>query len=212
MQIASLFEQASRYYGHIDIVVSNSGLEHFGSLQEVTPEEFDRVFAVNTRGQFFVAQQAHRYLTEGGCLVLMSSISAHATGVRKHSLYSGSKAAVEAFARCLATGDKCIKQATSLPTHLLIEFSDKKITVNAIAPGGVNTEATRKYIHRSEGGPNEQWRWSDENVEEVVAPFMQPHTAVVSDVVARILSFLASEDGCLTNGETNGIVRGLHLQ
>jgi len=103
-RIVSLFEQATNHYEHIDIVVSNSGLGHSGNVADVTPEEFDRIFTVNTRGQFFVAQQAHKHLSVGGRLILLSSISAQAKGVRNHSLYAGSKAAVEAFARCLATG------------------------------------------------------------------------------------------------------------
>ena len=102
--IKELFASALAHYGRLDIVVSNSGLETFGHISEVTPEEFDRVFAVNTRGQFFVAQQAYEHLSEGGRLVLLSSISAQARGVANHSLYSGSKGAVEAFARSLAVG------------------------------------------------------------------------------------------------------------
>jgi tetrahydroxynaphthalene reductase len=55
-QIVSLFEQARQAWGHINIVCSNSGVVSFGHVKDVTPEEFDRVFAVNTRGQFFVAR------------------------------------------------------------------------------------------------------------------------------------------------------------
>ena len=103
-EVARLFEEAVAHFGHIDIVVSNSGVESFGHISEITPEEFDRVFSINTRGQLFVAQQAYKHLTPGGRLVMLSSISAQAKGVPKHALYSGSKCAVEAFARCLAVG------------------------------------------------------------------------------------------------------------
>lgn len=68
-EIATLFEKAVSHFGKLDIVVSNSGVESFGNISEVTVEEFDRVFAVNTRGQFLVAQQAYKYLEEGGRLV-----------------------------------------------------------------------------------------------------------------------------------------------
>ena len=103
-EIVALFEQAVKHFGKLDIVVSNAGVETFGHVSEITPEEFDRVFAVNTRGQLFVAQQAYKYLEEGGRLVMLSSISAQARGVANHAVYSGSKGAVEAFARCLAVG------------------------------------------------------------------------------------------------------------
>ena len=68
-EIATLFEKAVSHFGKLDIVVSNSGVETFGHISEVTVEEFDRVFAVNTRGQLLVAQQAYKYLEEGGRLV-----------------------------------------------------------------------------------------------------------------------------------------------
>lgn len=68
-EIATLFEKAISHFGKLDIVVSNSGVESFGHISEVTAEEFDRVFAVNTRGQLLVAQQAYKHLGEGGRLV-----------------------------------------------------------------------------------------------------------------------------------------------
>lgn len=71
-EIATLFEKAVSHFGKLDIVVSNSGVESFGHISEVTVEEFDRVFAVNTRGQLLVAQQAYKHLGEGGRLVRAS--------------------------------------------------------------------------------------------------------------------------------------------
>ncbi len=68
-EIPMLFEKAVKHFGKLDIVVSNSGIETFGHISEITAEEFDRVFAVNTRGQLLVAQQAYKHLEEGGRLV-----------------------------------------------------------------------------------------------------------------------------------------------
>ena len=110
-EIAALFESAVSTFGKLDVVISNSGLEHFGALDEVTPADFDRIFAVNTRGQFFVAQQAHKHLVEGGCLIMLSSISASARSVHNHAVYSGSKGAIEAFTRCFATGKYLVEIA-----------------------------------------------------------------------------------------------------
>ena len=102
-EITTLFEKAMAHFGHLDIVVSNSGVETFGHISNVTVEEFDRVFAVNTRGQFLVAQAAYKHISNGGRLILQSSISAQAR-IPNHSVYAGSKAAVEAFARHLSVG------------------------------------------------------------------------------------------------------------
>lgn len=132
-QIVSLFTEAVGVFGKLDIVCSNSGVVSFGHVKDVTPEEFDRVFTVNTRGQFFVAREAYRHLEVGGRLILMGSITGQAKGVPKHAVYSGSKGAIETFVRCMA-----------------VDFGDKKITVNAVAPGGIKTDmyhaVCREYI------------------------------------------------------------------
>jgi tetrahydroxynaphthalene reductase len=179
--IADLFLKAYEHFKHIDIVVSNSGVESFGHISEITPQEFDRVFSVNTRGQLLVAQQAYKYLTPGGKLVMLSSISAQAKTIKNHALYSGSKAAVEAFVRCLAQ-----------------DMGDKKITVNCLAPGGVKTdmyaEAARKYMPGSED-------WSDEKVEEAVSHFSPLGRVGVPEDISRVLAFLVSEDGSWMNGQ-----------
>lgn len=179
--IAKLFATGYEHFKHIDIVVSNSGLESFGHISEITPEEIDRVLSVNTKGQLLVAQQAYKYLTPGGRLVMLSSISAQARSVKNHSLYSGSKAAIEAFVRCLA-----------------LDMGDKNITVNCMAPGGVKTDmytqAARLYIP---GADN----WSDEQVETTISKMSPLGRVAVPHDVSRVLAFLVSEDGGWMNGQ-----------
>ncbi|KAI2781614.1 naphthalenetriol reductase [Daldinia loculata] len=152
-QIVQLFDQAVKVWGKLNIVCSNSGVVSFGHVKDVTPEEFDRVFTVNTRGQFFVAREAHKHLEVGGRLILMGSITGQAKGVPKHAVYSGSKGAIETFVRCMA-----------------VDFGDKKITVNAIAPGGIKTDmyqaVCREYIP---GGD----KLSDQDVDEVSLLLLQ---------------------------------------
>jgi tetrahydroxynaphthalene reductase len=136
-QIEALFASAVTAFGGLDIVCSNSGVVSFGHLRDVTEAEFDRVFSVNTRGQFFVAREAYKHLNEHGRIILMSSNTADAFTVPKHSLYSASKGAINTFVRCLAK-----------------DCGDKKITVNAVAPGGTVTDmfyATAKdYLPNAE--------------------------------------------------------------
>lgn len=100
-----LFKQAKAHFGKLHIVSSNSGVVSFGHFKDVTPEEFDRVFNINTRGQFFVAREAYKALEEGGRIILMGSITGQAKGVPKHAVYSGSKGAIETFVRCMAVGE-----------------------------------------------------------------------------------------------------------
>jgi tetrahydroxynaphthalene reductase len=115
-----MFAQAKKHFGKLHIVSSNSGVVSFGHMKDVTEEEFDRVFQINTRGQFFVAREAYKNLEVGGSIILMGSITGQAKGVPKHATYSGSKGAIETFTRCFA-----------------IDAGDKKITVNCVAPGGL---------------------------------------------------------------------------
>jgi NAD(P)-dependent dehydrogenase (short-subunit alcohol dehydrogenase family) len=79
-QIKAMFEKAIAEFKRLDIVMSNSGIEHFGELAEITPEDIDRVLGVNVKAQFLVSQQAFKYLGDNGRLVLISSVSAVMVG------------------------------------------------------------------------------------------------------------------------------------
>jgi len=184
-QIISLFEQAKAHFGKIDIVCSNSGVVSFGHLKDVTEEEFDRVFAINTRGQFFVAREAYKNLEIGGRIILMGSITGQAKGVPKHTVYSGSKGTIETFVRCMA-----------------IDCGDKKITVNAVAPGGIKTDmyqaVCKEYIPN---GAN----LTDEQVDEYAATWSPMNRVGMPLDVARVTAFLASQDGEWINGKVLGV-------
>jgi NAD(P)-dependent dehydrogenase (short-subunit alcohol dehydrogenase family) len=99
-----LMDDVVKHFGKLDICCSNSGVVSFGHFKDVTPEEFDRVFTINTRGQFFVAKAAYKRMEMGGRIILMGSITGQAKGVPKHAVYSGSKGAIETFTRCMAIG------------------------------------------------------------------------------------------------------------
>ncbi len=126
-QIERLMTRAVDHYGKLNILVSNAGIELFKALAEVTVEDFDHLFAINTRGQFFAAQQAAKRMEDGGRIIFTSSISV-TRGIAGHSLYPASKAAVEIFARNLA-----------------VELGPRAITVNAIAPGATTSDMSAAY-------------------------------------------------------------------
>ncbi|OJJ96970.1 hypothetical protein ASPACDRAFT_33537 [Aspergillus aculeatus ATCC 16872] len=187
-QTVQLFEEAVKVFGGIDIVCSNAGVVSFGHLSEVTEEEFDRVFSVNTRGQFFVAREAYKHLNQNGRVILMSSNTADSFTVPKHSLYSASKAAINTFVRCLAK-----------------DCGDKKITVNAVAPGGTVTdmfhETAKDYL------PNAD-KLSKEQILDIVA-HVSPLTRCGYPVdIAKVVCFLASSESEWVNGKVLGIDGG----
>jgi len=184
-ETTKLMEDAIAHFGQLDIVCSNSGVVSFGHLKDVTEEEFDRVFRINTRGQFFVAREAYKHLSVGGRIILMGSITGQAKGVPKHATYSGSKGAIETFVRCMA-----------------IDCGDKKITVNCVAPGGIKTDmyhaVCKEYIPNGEKLTNEQ-------VDEYAATWSPMNRVGQPIDIARVVCFLASQDGEWVNGKVIGI-------
>ena len=118
-----MFEVIRAEAGVLDILVNNAA---FGvgapTLETTTPEEFDRTFAVNARGTFFVTQAASRIMREAGRIVSISSSVTHLK-VASYVPYNGSKAAVEAFTRSWAA-----------------ELGHRRITVNSVSPGATNTQ------------------------------------------------------------------------
>ncbi|KAI9733640.1 MAG: hypothetical protein M1834_003242 [Cirrosporium novae-zelandiae] len=186
-EIKALFEAAQKEFGVIHFVISNSGIEHFGSLEETTEEEIDRIFAVNVKAQYFVAQEANKYLANNGRLILTSSISAQ-KGFPKHAIYSASKAAVQGMVRCLAW-----------------DLGSRGITVNCIAAGGIKTdmyaEASAKYLP---GGD----KMTIEEIDAVLSKWSPMNRPGLPDDVAGFISLLMSEESQWMTGQTFSVSGG----
>jgi len=179
--IETLFQQVVAHFGQLDIVVSNSGTEKFVSLADTTLDDFNEVFDLNTRAQFFVAQNAYKYIQPGGRVVLMSSIAA-GVGVPGHSLYAGSKSAIEGFTRCFAA-----------------DFGKKRCTVNAIAPAGVKSDMWLKNSWRYAPGCDQSS--SLEEIEQALASGSPLKRCGVPADIGRVVAFLASPGGEWINGK-----------
>lgn len=181
-EITRLFEESKAHFGKIDIVCSNSGMESFDATEEITEERFDLVFGLNLRAQFFVGQHAYKYCEPNSRLILMSSIAAGLISVGNHALYSGSKSAVNGITKSFAK-----------------DFGKKGMTVNAIAPGGVKsdmfTQVAWKYI------PGADETWPAAKIENMMAHHCPLGRCALPQDVARVVAFLASEDGGWVNGE-----------
>lgn len=180
-QTVKLFDDAVAHFGHLDIAVSNSGVVSFGHLKDVTEEEFDRVFSLNTRGQYFVAREAYRHLTEGGRIILTSSNTAKDFSVLCHSLYSGSNGAIDSFVRIFSK-----------------DCGDKKITVNAVAPGGTVTDMFHDVSHHYI--PNGE-KYSAEERQAMAAHASPLHRNGFPQDIAHVVGFLASGVGEWVNGK-----------
>jgi len=125
--IQQMVDTAITKFGSLDIVIANAGITLFGDFFDYTPEAFYKVMEVNLGGSFFLAQAAARQMKEqnnGGALLFMSSVTGHQAH-KKLAAYGMTKAALEMLAK-----------------NLVIELSQYKINVNAIAPGATLTERT----------------------------------------------------------------------
>jgi 3-oxoacyl-[acyl-carrier protein] reductase len=185
-EIERLFTEAKKALGKLDIVMSNSGTESWDKTEEVTEEKFDHVFNLNARAQFFVGQAAFKHLEQGGRLILMSSIAAGLMGVKNHALYNASKMAVIGMIKAFAT-----------------DFGVKGITVNGVAPGGIKSDMfTQNAWHYIPGGSPD---WPADKIEKLMADHCPLGRCAVPEDVARVVGFLASEDGGWVNGKSQAL-------
>jgi len=116
-----LYQTVRAEKGGLDIVVASAGHVERMLTEDVTPDHFDKTFAINARGVYFTAQKALPLMRKGGSVVLVSSCL-HLKGMPEHGTYAATKAAVRSFARTWA-----------------MEWKDRGIRVNTLSPGPVDT-------------------------------------------------------------------------
>src|SRR5690349_9978547 len=123
--VKRLFAEAKKSYGSIDILVNNAGVFDFGPLESVTENEYRRQFDINVLGTLLATQESVGHFgPNGGSVINISSVTS-ANPVPNSVIYSATKSAVDSITKSLAR-----------------ELAPRKIRVNAIAPGGVETEGT----------------------------------------------------------------------
>ena len=121
--VERLFAETKKAFGRLDVLVNNAGIYQFQPVEAVTEDEFHRHFNTNVLGTILTVREATKYFgPEGGSIINLSSV-ASVVAMPNASVYSATKSAVDSITRVLAQ-----------------ELGPRKIRVNAIAPGGVETE------------------------------------------------------------------------
>jgi len=116
-----LIQETAERFGRLDILINNAGMALFKPLIETTEQEFDRVFALNTKGPYFAMQEAAKLIEDGGRIVNISTDGTH-MGFPGVTAYLASKGALEQITKGLA--------------H---ELASKGVTVNTVSPGFTET-------------------------------------------------------------------------
>lgn len=119
--VRRLFDENDRAFGGVDAVVSNAGIMRLSPFRDMTDEHFDRMFAVNAKGSFNVLREASRRVRDGGRIITLSSSIVQLRSPT-YGPYAATKAVQEMYASVLAK-----------------ELGARKVAVNAVAPGLVNT-------------------------------------------------------------------------
>lgn len=163
-QCYTLVEDAFKFLGRLDILVNNAGVTLIKDFFSVTEQDFDHLYGVNIRGQYFCAQKAARYMREHGGGVIINMVSIHAlASYPQHSLYDGTKGAIAATTRSLA-----------------LELAPYHIRVVGVAPGAI--EVPRYYTERA-----------DYRREELARRIPWRRVGMPIDI-AKLCAFLASDD------------------
>src|SRR5262245_53536411 len=179
--VERLFVETKRSFDKLDILVNNAGIYDFAPLENVTTEHFHKQFDLNVLGLLFATQEAVKHFgSAGGSIVNISSVVAHSP-VATASVYSATKAAVDAVTKSLAK-----------------ELGPRKVRVNSINPGMVETEGLRRA-----GIAESDFRKTVE-AQTPLGRIGQP------DDIAPAAVFLASSDSSWITGETLTISGGLH--
>jgi NAD(P)-dependent dehydrogenase (short-subunit alcohol dehydrogenase family) len=169
-----MIETAVERYGRLDVLVANAGVIPLGAITESTAEDWDYVMSIDGRGMFLSCKYAIEAMlkTGGGAIVCLSSISGMA-GQARQSTYGPAKFA-----------------ASGLTKHLAIEWADKGIRVNAVAPGTIRTEAVRRLPEQPGGA---------EYIEEIRTHHPMGRLGEPEEV-AKAIAFLASDDASFITG------------
>lgn len=166
-EVEELFSKVSEEFGKVDVLVNNAGIYPFTAFGDMTEADWDKIMGVNMKGVFFCTKEALKNMPEGGRIINISSIAA-TVGFTGLVHYCASKGGVNAFTRALS-----------------LELAPRKITVNAVAPGAIDTPGAQ----------------STEEVKQQTIDEIPLKRMGKSEDIANAVAFLASEKSSYITGQ-----------
>ncbi|OIV43751.1 SDR family oxidoreductase [Flavobacterium johnsoniae] len=180
--IDNLVEEVKAKFGKIDIVFLNAGIASFSPMESAPEEHYDTIMNVNTKGVYFTVQKLLPILNDGASIIFNTSINAH-VGMPNSSVYAASKAAVLSFNKVFA-----------------VELAPRKIRVNAVSPGPVETPLYGKLGLQKE---------EVDGFGTILGEKILLKRFAQSSEIAKTVAFLASDDSSFITGTEIVIDGGL---
>jgi NAD(P)-dependent dehydrogenase (short-subunit alcohol dehydrogenase family) len=168
-----LFARIRTEKGRLDVLFANAGIAKYGRLGEISEEFFDSIFDINVKGVLFTVQKALPLMPDGAAIILNASVVG-SKGLSSNSVYSATKAAIRSFARTWTT-----------------DLKERRIRVNAISPGTIDTPGLNDLLASSDTG-KERVRMIQTSIP--LARFGKP------EEIAKAVVFLASDDASYITG------------
>jgi NAD(P)-dependent dehydrogenase (short-subunit alcohol dehydrogenase family) len=168
-----LFAQIKREKGRLEIVFANAGVAEYAPLGTITEQHYDSIFDINVKGLLFTVQKALPLMPDGSAIILNASIVA-SKGFTANSVYSATKAAVRSFARTWTT-----------------DLKARRIRVNAVSPGTIDTPGLSDLLASSEAGQQRR---------KMISSSVPLGRFGTPDEIAKAVVFLASDDSSYVTG------------
>jgi len=175
-EVVLLADKATEFLGGLDCLVNNAGVTFNKPFLKISPEQFDFIFHVNFRAQFFLTQRVVATMIKAGGGAVCNLTSIHGLqGAPEHSLYAATKGSIIAYTRALA-----------------VEVAHKGVRVNAIAPGWVTVENYYKCV------PG----FTEEAAEETAYKMIPVARTGRTEEVAKLAAFMCSDEAGYMIGQT----------
>ncbi len=168
-----LFEQIKRERPRLDIVFANAGVTRYALFGMITEELYASIFDINVKGLLFTVQKALPLMPDGASIILNASIVA-SKGLSSNSVYSATKAAVRSFARTWTT-----------------DLKERRIRVNAVSPGSIDTPGLSDLLASSETGQQRR---------QMISNSVPLGRLGTPEEIAKAVVFLASDDSSYITG------------
>jgi NAD(P)-dependent dehydrogenase (short-subunit alcohol dehydrogenase family) len=168
-----LFARIKQDKGRLDVLFANAGVAKFAPFGTITEEFYESIFGVNVKGLLFTVQKALPLMPDGASIVLNASIVG-SKGLPTNSVYAATKAAVRSFARTWTT-----------------DLKNRRIRVNAVSPGSIDTPGLSELLGSSEAGQQRL---------KMISSSIPMGRLGTPDEIAKAVVFLASDDSSYVTG------------